>query len=199
MPLILCILCLFLAATPILGAKADSPSRLGGVVPGKTETGRAISLSMSVGCPPDVAERMWSTVDGVKSFFAPHAKIGDVGGPYELAFYPKDDPQGRRYGTAGARVLAREPGRFFAFEWVTFAADAHKGRGAPPAAAPERVHPDVLPTWVELTFLPQPSQDGTQVELRHHGFGDDALWRESHTYFVAGWSGVLDRMRTACD
>jgi uncharacterized protein YndB with AHSA1/START domain len=175
-----------------------SSSRLAGSLPGKTDTGHVLDLNADVACPPEQAEALWSTADGLQSFFAPKATVGDIGGPYVMAFYPEDDPDGVRYGTSGARLLAREPSRFLAFEWVTFSADAQKGPGAPPAAPPELLRPAILPTWVELTFVPMPSSTSTRVTLRHLGFGEGALWRESQSYFTAGWSAVLSRMQSAC-
>jgi hypothetical protein len=103
---------------------AAAPSRLARTLPGKVDTGRSIALSADVTCAPRAAYDLWATTDGVAKFFAPKSEIGAVGGPYTIVFYPDDDPEGVRHGTAGARVLAREPGRFLAFEWVTFAGDS---------------------------------------------------------------------------
>ena len=177
-------------------ARADGESRLAGRLPGKTDTGRTIALEADVSCDAGSAYRMWSTRAGVESFFAPRAEVGAVGGPYTVTFYPAEDPQGLTHGTAGAQVLAAEPDRFFAFEWIAFAGDEHKGAQAPPYATPTLRNPQPLPTWVELVFKPAPS--GTRVLFRHYGFGEGELYARSQAWFTRAWSGVLQQMKRVC-
>lgn len=188
-----------LALVVLLAACATTggESRLAGQLPGKRETGRMVALDADVACAPERAFAMWSSTDGVKSFYAPNAEIGGVGGPYTVMFYPDEDPRGLVHGTAGARVLAAEPSRFFAFEWVVFAGRDDKGQGAPPYITDQSQRlPDPLPTWVELTFTPNPG--GTRVRLRHYGFGAGADYARSRDWFERAWSGVLEGMRQAC-
>jgi hypothetical protein len=178
-------------------ASAAESSRLLALAGGKADTGNTITLSQDVQCGADRSYAMWSTEAGVKSFFAPDARIGtELGGDYNVIFFPADDPAGVRHGTAGARVLARDPGHFLAFEWVVFAGDTAKGRNAPPYADESLRRPNPLPTWVELSFIPRGS--GTHVEFRHFGFGDGALWTQSRTWFTHAWGGVLDQMKRIC-
>ena len=182
-----------------LGACATIPasgSRLAGNLPGKRDTGHTIAFEAEVACPPDRAYTMWSTTEGAESFFAPDAEIGAVGGPYTVAFFPADDPRGLTHGTAGAHVLAAQPSRFYAFEWVVFAGDMLKGDRAPPHADEALRRPDPLPTWVELTFTPKGS--GAHVSFRHFGFGESALYQQSQAWFTRAWSGVLAQMQTQC-
>jgi hypothetical protein len=183
-----------LAAAPAFAQ--TEPSRLGGTLPGKRDTGHAIVLDAEVACTPARAYALWSTAAGARSFFAPDADIGGVGGPYTIAFFPQDDPRGLVHGTLGAHVLAAEPGRFFAFEWVVFAGDRLKGDNAPPYAPETLRRPDPLPTWVELSFAP--STIGTHVAFRHYGFGGDPAYRASQSWFNRAWGGVLEGMRAAC-
>jgi len=101
------------------------------------------------------------------------------------------------HGTAGAHLLAANPGRFIAFEWIVFAGDNKRGHSAPPYAPPEIRLPSRLPTWVEIGF--QPTKDGaTHVHFRHYGFADGELWGQSQAWFTQAWSGVLSQMRTTC-
>lgn len=165
--------------------------------PGKTDTGRTISLETNIACAPDRAFALWSTSAGAESFLAPKATIdGQAGGQYTVAFSPADDPEGLAHGTAGARVLLSEPNRVFAFEWIVFAGDRRKGSHSPPYAPPSQRIPDPLPTWVELRFAP--TAGGTHVRFEHYGFGDGPLWDESRAWFTKAWSGVLERMKGAC-
>lgn len=178
-------------------AVAPAPgSRLAGHMAGKIDTGRTIVLEADVACPADRAYAMWSTSAGAQSFFAPNAEIGGLGAGYTVMFFPDDDPRGMTHGTAGAHVLAAEPGRFYAFEWVVFAGDALKGNNAPPYADESLRRPDPLPTWVELTFTP--TSEGTHIAFRHYGFGEGALYAQSQAWFTRAWSGVLTQMRAAC-
>jgi Activator of Hsp90 ATPase homolog 1-like protein len=184
----------FLAAGPALAQIEHS--RLGGTLPGKRDTGHRIVLDAEVSCTPTRSYELWTTTAGARSFFAPSAEIGGVGGPYTIAFFPQDDPRGLIHGTFGAHVLAAEPGRFFAFEWVVFAGDRLKGDNAPPYAPEALRRPDPLPTWVELTFAP--SAAGTHVAFRHYGFAGDSAYRASQAWFTRAWGGVLDGMRATC-
>lgn len=185
---------LLLASASI--AAANAAPRLQNL-PGKQETARTIALSADVACAPPRSYAMWSTESGVRSFFAPAARIDDrPGGRYTIMFFPDDDPEGLVHGTAGAHLLAAEPDRFLAFEWVVFAGDEAKGNNAPPYAAPALRMPDTLPTWVEVALTPRGT--GTHVEFRHYGFGEGELWGRSHAWFTRAWGGVLRQMEAAC-
>lgn len=181
----------------LAGATAATDSPRLEHLPGKQMTDRTISLEASVACDPRQAYELWATEQGVKSFFAPRAFIdGKVGGRYAIAFFPEDDPKGLVHGTTGSRLLAAEPGKFIAFEWVVFAGDDKRGRNAPPFAAPDVRLPGRLPTWVEIQF--QPDSRGTQVKFRHYGFAGGELWGRSHEWFGKAWAGVLSQMGRAC-
>src|SRR4051812_42846053 len=129
---------------------------------------------------------MWTTPKGMTGFFAPAAHVvAKPGGPYTVVFFPAEDPEGRVHGTRGAHILAAQPDRFLAFEWVVFAGDRTKGGHAPPYAPPTLRLPKHLPTWVELQFTP--AAGGTHVEFRHYGFGKGPLWDNSRTWFTTAW------------
>jgi hypothetical protein len=166
-------------------------------LPGKQETARTVVLAADVACTPGQSYAMWTTEAGVRSFYAPAAHVdAHVGGRYTVMFFPAEDPEGLAHGTAGAHLLAAEPGRFVAFEWVTFAGADNKGENAPPYAPPAMRLPDPLPTWVEIALTPAGA--GTHVEFRHYGFGEGELWARSHAWFSRAWAGVLDQMRAVC-
>lgn len=183
------------SALAFVAASAAAAPRLH--LPGKHETPRTVVLDADVACPPAEAWRMWATEAGVRSFYAPAAHVdGTVGGRYTIMFFPAEDPEGLVHGTAGAHLLAAEPGRFLAFEWVVFAGDDTKGQNAPPYAPAAMRLPDPLPTWVEIGLTP--AGTGTHVEFRHYGFGEGELWGRSHAWFSRAWAGVLSQMRMAC-
>ncbi len=178
-------------------AMADS-SRILDLMAGKMDAGNTVSLSADVKCSPDASYALWATSEGAQSFYAPRATVGqETGGAYTVAFFPDEDPAGNVHGTAGAHVLARDPGHFFAFEWIVFAGDDKKGENAPPYAPETLRRPAHLPTWVEINFTPNAS--GTHVEFRHFGFADGELWQRSQAWFTRAWGGVLSQMKAHCE
>jgi uncharacterized protein YndB with AHSA1/START domain len=163
---------------------------------GKVKTDQTIRLEKTVDVPPDRAFEMWATEAGVRSFFAPAARIDPrEGGRYEILFAPDKDPEGLSHGTTGARLLKYQPGRSLSFEWITFAGDANLGVGAPPVV-PREVRNEVpLPTWVELDFRPVDGHPGaTDVRFAHYGFRTGGRWEESFAWFSKAWAGVLESM-----
>jgi uncharacterized protein YndB with AHSA1/START domain len=186
---------LSLAAAFAAGAANATP--LPHDLPGKRETARTVVLDADVACTPAQSFRLWTTDAGVRSFFAPASHVdGHVGGRYTIMFFPAEDPEGLVHGTAGAHLLAAEPDRFVAFEWVVFAGDDTKGEHAPPPAPPAMRLPDPLPTWVEIRLTPAGA--GTHVAFRHYGFGEGELWGRSHAWFTRAWAGVLTQMQALC-
>ena len=112
-----------------------SDSRVLALTEGKHDDGRTIRLDKTVACPPGRTYALWTTDDGVHSFFVPASRVGSgPGDEYTILFNPAADPEGLSQGTKGARILAASPGRFFAFEWIAFSGDTSLGRNAPPSA-----------------------------------------------------------------
>lgn len=165
---------------------------------GKRDSGNTILLAAETKCSPQQAFDLWATSEGAMKFFAPKAEIGErVGGPYNIVFFPADDPDGVRHGTSGAHVLMRDPPRLFVFEWIVFAGDDTKGDSAPPYANEKLRRPAHLPTWVEIRF--KPNGIGTHVDFRHYGFGATPLWKKSQAWFTRAWGGVLQSMKATCE
>lgn len=178
-------------------AAEASDSRLLGLIEGKRDDGRTIRLEQTVACSPQRTYALWSTDDGVRTFFAPGSRIGrGAGDEYTILFSPADDPQGLSHGTRGARILAMSPGRFLAFEWITFAGDASLGPNAPPPAPPQVRNESPLPTWVEIDFAP--ADGGTRVVFRHYGFRDGDSWPASQAWFTRAWRQVLGSLFATC-
>jgi len=188
----------FLALVALAQVALASDSRVLALTAGKHDNGNTIRLEKTVACSPARTYAMWSTDDGVRSFFAPASRIGrGAGEEYTILFSPAADPQGLAHGTKGARILAASPGRFLAFEWITFAGDASLGRNAPPIAPPPVRNELPLPTWVEIDFLPSGST-ATRIAFRHYGFRDGDIWAASQAWFTGAWDHVLDALAAAC-
>lgn len=171
-----------------------------GLMAGKSHTARTVRLEATVDCPPAEVYRLWTTSEGVKSFFAPDARIdARPGGRYQILFAPDRDPEGRSHGTTGARVLKLDPDREVAFEWITFAADTLLGNNAPPYAPPAMREQRPLPTWVEIRLDPVPGDPGrTRVRFSHSGFRDGPLWERSFRWFSRVWAHVLESLAGHC-
>ncbi|HEX4952002.1 MAG TPA: SRPBCC domain-containing protein [Thermoanaerobaculia bacterium] len=179
-------LALLLAITSLSGpAGAQAPGA--DPPPGKKDTGRAITIETVVACNPTELWELWTTEAGVRSFFAPGARIEPrVGGRYELTFDPAGDPEGEREGTKGCKILSFEPSSLLAFEW--------KGR-----EVMVEMNTPPLPTWVELRFTPlagEPSR--TKVSFAHRGFGEGGSWELGWVFFSGAWNAVMQSLQTRC-
>lgn len=135
---------------------------------------RQIRVAVTVATTPTRAWSLWTTDEGVRSFFAPGSHIElRVDGPYEIFFVP-DAPAGER-GADGMRLLAVEPARRLVFTWNA---------------------PAILPTIraqrtvVSVEFAPV-GTDSTRVTLRHFGWGSGADWDQALAYFEQAWNGFV--------
>ena len=193
------IACILLALSFTKGSSAETNQAA--LMRGKEKTSRTITLEADVPAPPAEVFRLWTTVEGVKKFFAPAAKIDpQTGGRYTVLFAPASDPEGNSHGTNGARILKFVPGRELAFEWITFAGDDSLGNNAPPLAPLALRNASPLPAWVELNFEPDPSDPNrTHLKFAHYGFREGELWSQSYEWFGHAWKGVLDQLVAFCE
>jgi uncharacterized protein YndB with AHSA1/START domain/uncharacterized protein YciI len=155
----------------------------------KTLTGKSIEFDVTVDMPVSEVFSLWSTADGAKKFFALDARIEPIfGGKYEIIFNPESDPEGKREGTYGARILQIEKNRALAFEWTM-----------PPFAASLNSLP--LPTWIELRFDPaNGDREKTHISISHLGFGQGEKWDEAFDFFqMSAWPSVLKRLTQYCN
>ena len=137
-----------------------------------------IRLEVVVSASVDEVWDAWTTVEGVKSFFAPDARIDlRPDGPYEIFFDPSA-PAGKR-GADDMRVMLVQPKSALAFTW-----------NAPekfPNARGQRTH-------VMVRLVPE-TPARTRVILVHDGFGDGEEWNAVRSYFKGAWGGyVLPRL-----
>jgi uncharacterized protein YndB with AHSA1/START domain len=184
-----------------LRAIENSAPNVASLMAGKMKTDHTILLECTIHAPPSEVFRLWTSVDGVKKFFAPDARIDAVpGGRYEIIFFPSKDPEGDSHGTRGAHILQIVPDKLLAFEWITFAGDNLLGEHAPPYAPSSQRDITPLPTWVELSFEPIEGQPNlTHLKFAHYGFREGELWAQSHRWFTRAWKGVLDRLANYCE
>jgi uncharacterized protein YndB with AHSA1/START domain len=122
--------------------------------------------------------RAWTTVEGVKTFFAADARIElRVGGEYEI-YFDSDAPEGER-GSEGCKILSYVPGSMLSFSW-----------NAPPQFEKAR---EERAQWVVLFFLPV-SERRTLVRFLELGWKDDEESQQVYRYFDRAWTFVLTNL-----
>lgn len=138
---------------------------------------RALRLEVIVDAPAHEAWEIWTTNEGVQSFFPGAAAGGtnirlEPGGPYEYFFLP-ENPVGMR-GCDGCVILGYQEGRMLSFTWTN---------RPEMAVRPHRTH-------VVLHFEPI-SKRRTRVVFVQDGWGEGPEWDIAFDYFARGWPPVL--------
>lgn len=136
---------------------------------------RAIVLEEIVEAPVADAWKAWTTVEGLRTFLAPDARV-DVrpGGRWEIVFLP-DAPPGAQ-GSEGCKVLEVAERRRLVFEW-----------NFPPGMP---IRDEKTRVTVEFhAFGP-----GTcHVAFRQDGWKDGPDWDAGFAYFSDAWRVVMER------
>ena len=139
---------------------------------------RAIQKQAVVQAPVDAVWQAWTTTEGVKSFFAPDARVeARVDGPFEIYFDPDGKP-----GLKGAddmRFLALQERKMISFTW-----------NAPPHLPEARGQR----TYVTVRMKPA-AEGGTLVTLHHGGWGEGGQWDQAYAYFDGAWGRVLENLQ----
>jgi uncharacterized protein YndB with AHSA1/START domain len=137
-------------------------------------TEKQLIKTVNVAANPDEVWRAWTTVEGIKTFFGPEARVElRPGGPYEI-YFDIEQPEGLK-GSEGCKVLSFVPSRMLSFTW-----------GAPPKFPRARKE---TAQWVVLFF--EPSGDGTLVTLIELGWKDGEESDAVYQYFDRAWVTVL--------
>ncbi len=139
---------------------------------------RAVDKTAIIPAPVDAVWNAWTTTEGVKSFFAPDAKVeARVDGPFEIYFNPFAPPGLK--GADGMRFLALQERKMVSFTW-----------NAPPHLPEARSQR----TYVTVRMKPV-NETQTQVTLHHGGWGEGAQWDQAFTYFDRAWGAVLANLQ----
>lgn len=128
---------------------------------------------------PAQVYQAFTTLEGVKTFFAPGGKIElRAGGPYEIYFMP-EAPAGSR-GADICTVVSFEANKRLSFTW-----------NFPPSIPALRSAGALTQVTVGL------SAEGkrTRVKLRHDGWQEGADWEKGRAYFSHAWPVVLARLK----
>lgn len=135
---------------------------------------RVLRAEIVVDAPIDEVFALWTTEDGVRSFFAPGCRIEPrVDGAYEILFEP-GAPAGRR-GAEGTRILAFEPPRRFSFTWN---------------APPEQTLTREQRTVVTIDLAPE-GESRTRLRFTHSGWGAGPEWDRAYSYFDRAWAAFV--------
>jgi uncharacterized protein YndB with AHSA1/START domain len=130
-----------------------------------------------VGAPRSKVWNAFTTEEGVKTFFAPEAKVKlELLGSYEMYFLLDNEP-GKR-GGEGNQVLSFIPEKMLSFSW-----------NAPPEFPEEREQK----TYVIVEFE-ENGVESTKVVLRHFFEREGGRWNEVYNYFVKAWDIVLGKL-----
>lgn len=144
---------------------------------------RTVSLDVVVAAAPAPVFQLWTTPPGVRTFWAPDARLGSAAGErFERIFAPLTDPGGRVHGTAGAKILVYDPPRRLRVEW----------RG-PPFATMMNTDPPATSVEVSIESL-SAEPPRSVVRLRHDGFAVGADWDTCYDYYQTYWREVLDHL-----
>ncbi len=142
---------------------------------------RMITEKITVKANLDEVWRAWTTTEGIKSFFAPDAKVdAKVGGPFEIYMDPMAAP-----GLKGADdmvFLAVQDKKMISFTW-----------NAPPSLPEARKQRTV----VVVRFVGR-GDNLTDVTLIHSGWGEptaDNEWGKAYDYFAKVWPNVLKNLK----
>jgi uncharacterized protein YndB with AHSA1/START domain len=139
---------------------------------------RAIVKISVVAAPLEAVWKAWTTTEGVKTFFAPDARVeARPGGPFEIYFNPYAKP-----GLKGADdmvVLAVQDNRMLSFTW-----------NSPPHLPEVRRQR----TAVTLRFSAL-GENRTELRLTQTGWGDGGQWDQSFAYFDTAWERVLANLQ----
>jgi uncharacterized protein YndB with AHSA1/START domain len=134
-----------------------------------------LEKAVIVEATPEEVWRAWTTVEGVRSFFAPDANVDlRVGGAYEI-YFDTGAAEGQK-GSEGCRILSYVPGQMLSFSW-----------NAPPQF--EKVRGEKA-QWVVLFFAPV-GERRTLVRLLELGWRDTEEDLQVYRYFDKAWEFVL--------
>lgn len=119
----------------------------------------------------------WTTASGIRSFFARDGVVEPrVDGEYSVLFFP-ENPPGQR-GAEGMRIVAYEPTKRLLITWNQ---------------PPQFTTLTGQRTLVEYRFRER-TDCGTEVQVKHFGWGQSDEWAQAREYFQGAWETILDRL-----
>lgn len=142
-----------------------------------------IFKTATVDRPIEAVWQLWTTSEGLKSFFGYDNTFELVpGGPFEI-YFDEEAPVGEK-GSETCKVLSYLPYKMLSFSW-----------NAPPEQGFVRNNP--YKTWVVLQFEVK-AEGITTVNLHHLGWPEGDAWDEAYRYFEIAWGKVLSWFVEVC-
>lgn len=142
----------------------------------------AIDEKITVKANIDDVWKAWTTTEGIKSFFAPDAKVElRIDGPFEIYMNPFAE-----VGMKGAddmRIIGFQEKKMLSFTW-----------NAPPSLPEARKQRTV----VIVRFISR-GDVLTDVTLHHVGWGEGGEWDKAFDYFSKAWPSVLKNLKKRFD
>ena len=143
---------------------------------------RAINEKITVKANIEEVWKAWTTTDGIKSFFAPDAKVElRIDGPFEIYMNPFAE-----VGMKGAddmRIIGFQEKKMLSFTW-----------NAPPSLPEARKQRTV----VIVRFISR-GDVLTDVTLHHIGWGEGGEWDKAYDYFAKAWPNVMKNLKKRFD
>ena len=143
---------------------------------------RAIDEKITVKANVDEVWKAWTTTEGIKTFFAPDAKVElRVDGAFEIYMNPF-----AAVGMKGAdemRIVGFQEKKMLTFTW-----------NAPPSLPEARKQRTV----VIVRFISR-GDVLTDVTLHHVGWGEGGEWDKAYDYFGKAWPNVLKNLQKRFD
>ncbi len=139
---------------------------------------RAIDERITVKASVDEVWKAWTTSEGIKTFFAPDAKVElRVDGPFEIYMNPFAE-RGMK-GADDMRIIGFQEKKMLSFTW-----------NAPPSLPEARNQRSV----VIVRFISRGDQL-TDVTLHHIGWGEGGEWDKAYDYFAKAWPNVMKNLK----
>lgn len=141
----------------------------------------SIEMNRHFAAPPETVWKALVDPAQVGEWFAASANVvPELGGAYELFWLP-DAPE--HQSTIGCRITAIAPYRYLAFTWRgpdELSALMNEGDPPPP------------PTHVTISLTATPA--GTDLRLRHVGFGESDDWPHAVAWHERAWRTCLNNL-----
>ncbi|MEL6496973.1 MAG: SRPBCC domain-containing protein [Planctomycetota bacterium] len=142
---------------------------------------RSLEFDRIINAPPELVWQQISTEAGVSRWLGVESSVNlAIGGAYEL-YFDENRSRGNR-GTEGSQVLSYAPGRMLSIAW-----------NVPTNLAQVRGQR----SWV--TFLVEPTPQGSRVRVVHAGFGDTPGWDKAYDFYETGWPTVLGMLKRSLE
>ena len=142
---------------------------------------RAITEKVTVKANVDDVWKAWTTTEGIKSFFAPDAKVElRVDGPFQVYLNPFAEPGMK--GADDMKIIGFQDKKMLSFTW-----------NAPPSLPEARKQRTVV-----IVRLVSRGDALTDVIMHHVGWGDGGEWDKAYDYFSKAWPNVDQPSSNQC-